>query len=339
MESTTASPIPAHKQDAVDRALNAAFQTTTVDSIDLLAGGLSSALVYKIAVNGRPYVLRIVMQPNAFQDPARQFECMNLAAAAGIAPRVYYTDAADALSITDFIASKPIAGHFSDEELAVRYAQTVKAIHALPLFPELTDYLDGVDMLIANYKSFGLLPESATAELFERYAEIQRVYPRHQPDLVSSHNDLHPNNILFDGERIWVIDWEAAFRSDCYVDLAIRGRLYSDNRALEETYLRAYFGEALDDYKRARYFLMQQTTHVFYGMVFMWLIASARTPETVLDDCMDAPRLAECHRRIGAGEVAIASIDGQLQYAKALLGEALYQMKAPRFAESIALLG
>jgi len=339
MESTIPSLVPASKQDAVRKALLVTFQATDADDIILLAGGLSSALVYKIAVNGRSYILRIVMQPTAFQDPARQFECMNLAAAAGIAPRVYYTDAADALSITDFIESKPIVGQFSDEELAVRYAQIVKSIHALPIFPALTDYLDGVDMLIANYKSFGLLPESATAELLDRYAEIARGYPRHQPDLVASHNDLHPNNILFDGDKIWVIDWEAAFRNDRYVDLAIRGRLYSDNVALEETYLRAYFGDDLDDYKRARYFLMQQVSHVFYGMVFMWLIALARTPETIIDTCMDAPRLKEIHARIGAGEVAIGSIDGQLQYAKALLGEALYGMKTPRFAESIALMG
>ena len=338
MESTITSLIPASKQDAVRKALTAAFRTTRTDGVELLAGGLSSALVFKIVVAGRPYVLRIVMQVNAFQDPARQFECMGHAAEAGIAPRVRYANVEDAVSITDFIPPKPLAGHFAPADLAVELARTVKAVHALPLFPGLMDYLDAVDMLIGNFKASGVLPEGATAEHFEHYSKIRIGYPRHDADIVSSHNDLHPNNILFDGRKIWLIDWEAAFRNDRYVDLAILGRSYADDEMLEEIYLREYFGVALDDYKRARFFLMQQVTHMFYAMVFMWLIASARAPGIVFDARMDSPSLADFHARIFAGEVSIASVDGQLQYAKALLNEALYRMKTPRFAESISLM-
>lgn len=30
---------------------------------------------------------------------------------------------------------------------------------------------------------------------------------------VSSHNDTLPANILFDGKRLWMIDWESAYRT------------------------------------------------------------------------------------------------------------------------------
>ena len=46
------SPIPESKRPAVDRALNAAFGTSELDSVVPLTGGLSGALVYRIRVGG-----------------------------------------------------------------------------------------------------------------------------------------------------------------------------------------------------------------------------------------------------------------------------------------------
>jgi hypothetical protein len=37
----------------------------------------------------------------------------------------------------------------------------------------------------------------------------------------SSHNDPVPRNILFDGVRLWLIDWESACRNHPLVDVAI----------------------------------------------------------------------------------------------------------------------
>ena len=54
--------IPEAKQTAVAKALQSAFHTSTLDSISLLTGGLSSSLIYKITVGGKAYVLRIVMR-------------------------------------------------------------------------------------------------------------------------------------------------------------------------------------------------------------------------------------------------------------------------------------
>src|SRR5262249_9159598 len=63
----------------------------------------------------------------------------------------------------------------------------------------------------------------------------------HDPDMVSSHNDLFkPDNILFDGQRVWLVDWEAAFRNDRYADLAVVANLVVANEAEERVYLREY---------------------------------------------------------------------------------------------------
>jgi thiamine kinase-like enzyme len=328
--------LPSPKVAAVEKGLQSAFATTSVDSITPLAGGLSTALVYKIVVHGKPYVLRIIMHVDALNDPARQFTCMRLAADAGIAPPVYYSDAQDAVAIIALIETVPMWEHFpSRDALLCELAQTVKAIHATPLFPKLVNFMDGVDGFIERFKTSKTLPESATAEHLRYYAQIQQMYPRHDPDVVSSHNDLNYNNFLFDGKRFWVIDWEAAFQNDRFVDLANVANGFVTSEAEEEVYLRAYFGDALDDTKRARFFLMQQTCHFFYAMIMLSMVEGQLPPGAMHDDNMETPRYADFRKQIGAGEVTLASYEGQLMFAKVVLNEALHNMKSARFAGAI----
>lgn len=339
LHSAVQSLIPATKLEAVEKALHTAFQTTHVDDITLLTGGLSTAFVYKITVTGRPYVLRLAMQTDAFRDPARYFACINIAAEAGITPAVHYSSVEDALSITDFIDAVPLRGNFaSADELLVTLAGVVRSLHATPLFPKLIHYLDGIDMLIAQFHSLHILPESATEEHFRYYEEIRNIYPRHDPDVVSSHNDLNPGNLLFDGTKIWVIDWESAFQGDRYIDLAIVAKNFVRTQEQEELYLKAYFGAPASEYQQARFFLMQQVTSIFYAMMLMQVAATSLPAGVVFTTEMDTPSLPDFHAQLHAGEVSLASYEGQCMYGKVMLNTALHGMTTPRFAESLRIL-
>ncbi|MCE7983523.1 MAG: hypothetical protein DYG89_20310 [Caldilinea sp. CFX5] len=328
--------IPEVKRDAVQRALQATFNTTTIDTLELLAGGLSSALVYKMVINGKPYVLRLMMATDELRDPARYITCLQHAATAGIAPRVYYANVEEALVITDFITANARLSEYATPAERLRLlAQTVKAIHALPRFPSLVNFLDGVDRFIEQFHASALLPTSATAEHFHAYAAIQQVYPRHDTDLVASHNDLNPGNMLFDGRKLWIIDWEAAFCNDRYVDLAIAARPFVTNETEETLYLQSYFGATLDAYKRARYFLMQQVCHMYYAMIMLKFAAIQKPPHITADPTMATGSLRAFHEQIGAGAVALATYEGQLGYGKTLLNEALHHMTGPQFTAAI----
>lgn len=198
--------------------------------------------------------------------------------------------------------------------------------------------MDGIDLFIQNFKASGLLPESVTEEHFRYYSQIQKAYPRYDGDIVSSHNDLNPNNILFDGKKIWIIDWEAAFQNDRYVDLANIANRFVTNEREEEIYLKAYFGDSLDEYKHARLFLMQQVCHMFYALGFLQYAAASRPPDSTCSDSMDTPRLRDVHEQVRTGKISLTTHEEQLLYGKVRLNEALYNMKTPRFAESIDLI-
>ena len=178
-------------------------------------------------------------------------------------------------------------------------------------------------------------PNAEREELFACYAQLAAVYPRHDADMVSSHNDLFkPDNILFDGHRIWLVDWEAAFLNDRYADLAVVANLVVTNEAEERVYLQAYFGQPPDPYQLARFFLMRQVTHIFYAMAFLLLGSSGR--QVNLSE--SAPDFRELRRRIWAGEVNLKDNDMKIAYGRVHREQLLENVKHARFGEALRIV-
>jgi len=331
--------IPVGKHAAVSQALQRAFGSLDLDDISPITGGMSTALVNKITVHGKHYVLRVEMQVSDLRDPQRQCVCLKAAAAAGIAPSVRYIDTDDAISIVDFIDHTPIGqGFTSQDQLYAALAAKIKATHALPLFPPLVDLMDGLEGLMVHFKSFEMLPPELTSEHFRLFRQVQAVYPRHQSDLVSSHNDLNPGNVLYRDGRIWIIDWEVAFANDRYADLAIANLFFGAAEHGEDVLLRSYFDEELTEYHRARFFLMQQIIFMYYAMIFMHLVADARPEGTAVSTSMDTIRLHEFHAGLRDGLITMTAPESPLIYAKILLNEMLPQMQSARFQEALAIV-
>ena len=101
--------------------------------------------------------------------------------------------------------------------------------------------------------------------------------------------------------------------------------------------LQAYFGDSLDEYKRARFFLMRPVCHMFYAMVFMQMAVTCR-PGGVWDTSMETPSLQKFHELLANGRDLLASGEGQLLYAKVWLNEALRHMTRTRLANAIRIV-
>jgi thiamine kinase-like enzyme len=325
--------IPETKTAAVARALRESLGVGEFEDIRTLTAGLSTALVFRIVVRGCPYLLRIITRTDAMNDPTRQFACMRSAAAARLAPRVWYTSTEDRISITDFVEARP----FPTTEALALLPLTLKRLHALPPFPRMIvyrDYFDALDGYIRKFQDARILPASETYELFQLYARVQSVYPRHEAEMVSSHNDLKPENILFDGNRVWLVDWEAAFLNDRYTDLAVAANFVVTNDAEEEIYLRTYFGEAVSEYRLARFYLMRQALHMFYAMIFLLLGSSGKPIELNAK----APEFRDFHNGIWAGEISLASAETKLRYGLVHMNQVLRNMRAARFQEALRIV-
>jgi thiamine kinase-like enzyme len=322
--------IPEDKKPLVERALREAFGVTEFEDIRQLTAGLSSALIFRIVVKGQPYLLRVIMRMDAIADPTRQIACMRAGEEAGIAPRIWYTSVEDRVIITDFVNAKP----FAKAEALARVPATIRKLHALPPFPRTVNYLDAMDRFIENFRVANILPDSETDDAFELYTQVREVYPRIEADMVSSHNDLKPENVLFDGERVWLADWEAAFLNDRYLDLAVVGNFVATNETEEKNLLRGYFGAEPTDYQLARFYLMRQILHMSYAAVFCLMRAAVKPVDagTKVRDYRDF------HDRVWVGEISLAGNDERVEYARAHLKQALLEMHATRFEEALRIV-
>lgn len=322
--------IPHEKGAAVFRGLHEAFGTTEIEEIRTMTNGLSSDLVFRIAVQGTPYLLKIVTRISEISDPVRVFRCMKAAAEAGLAPRVWYTNAEEGISIIDFVETTP----FPASQALVLIPRALRTLHALPPFPRTFNYVTAHNGFIWRFRAANLVSGSEMEEVFARYEQVCAAYPRLDSDMVSCHMDLKPENILFDGARAWLVDWQAAFVNDRYFDLAVVANFLVNSDADERTYLELYFGQPPNEYQRARFFLMRQVIHMFYATVFL-LLGSAGRP---IGESEKLPSFEEFHRRIRTGEVKLAANDLKIVYGRVHWERLLQNVRQARFNESLEIV-
>ncbi|MCF6403735.1 phosphotransferase [Chitinophaga filiformis] len=324
--------IPAPLTAAVEAALEQTFGTSSVSDISLLAGGLSATPVFKIIVNDQSYVLKL--------DSTTSFPAnLKLAADAGIAPAVHYHNTTNGISISGFINSTPVRTVFGPDRLPQALAATIKAIHKVPYQADGNDLRGTIDGMIAGFRKNNILSGPVFDECFSNYDTIRSKYPWNDQEQVFSHNDLNPSNVLCDGERIWIIDWSVSSLNDRYIDLANAANFFVHGEEQEKVFLNTYFDGAVDDYKVARFYIMRQVGRIIYSMLMLQLAAQGKPKDYAHNQDMEGITLKEFYPQMGAGKISLATYEGQFMYGKALLNEAVQQMRTPRFVAALAVLG
>jgi hypothetical protein len=328
--------IPQEKSEAVSRGLHESFGVTEFEDIRMIKD-LASSLVFRIVVQGSPFLLKISTRA---KDPARHYACMKSAADAGLAPRVWYTNIEDSISITDFVTAKPLAV----SEALLRLPAVLRKLHNLPPFSRapfnttctfLLNKGPALDGYLQTFRAANILPKTESEEFFARHAELAAVYPHDDGEMVSSHNDLFkPDNILFDGQRVWLVDWEAAFLNDRYADLAVVANQVVTNDDEEMVYLQGYFGAAPDRGQLARFHLMQQMAHLFYSMAFLTLGSSGKP----IDWSGTVPEFSDYQGRMWAGEVDLADKDVKIVYGRVHWERLLRNVRQARYNEALRIV-
>jgi hypothetical protein len=259
------------------------------------------------------------------------------ATATGVAPALHFEDRPKGISISDFIQSKPLRVAFSGDQLVTELAVTIKTFHNAPFNGPGKDLFQTVDELIAWFRMAGILSGPAFDECFAWFEKIKSANPFDKSDLVLSHNDLNPNNVLCDGKKIWIIDWDTAYINDRYIDLANAANYYVHTEAQELVYLKTYFDGKVDHIKLARLYIMRQVCRIIYSMM-MFQLASVGKPIGYLHDQeMDGYTLKAFVPMRATGALSLAEYEGRLFYGKTLLNEAVQAMRERRFKNALSV--
>jgi aminoglycoside phosphotransferase (APT) family kinase protein len=212
--------LPSAQADAAREALKSFFGVRPIEAINSLIGGITTALILKVEVGSRSYLLRVEGEPSPLRNP-HQYESMRIAAEAGIAPRIHHLDEAAGIVVMDFVEQRPLRDYPGGfEGLARALGELLKQLQSTLVFPHFVEYPDIVGRLFAHVRRTGLFAAGLLDGHVEHLERIRQTYNSGLERLVSSHNDAHPGNFLFDGQRLWLIDWESAYRNDPMVDLA-----------------------------------------------------------------------------------------------------------------------
>jgi aminoglycoside phosphotransferase (APT) family kinase protein len=277
--------IPSAQGEIAREALKSAFGSRPIQSIEPVAGGITSALVLKVQVGDRGYLLRAEGEPSPLRNP-HQYESMRIAAEAGIAPEIRHLDEVARVVVMDFIEPRPLSeypgGHAG---LAQALGELLKRLQTTPVFPYFVEYPDIVARLFAHIRRTGLFAEGLLDRHVEHLENIRQNYGSGLQQLVSSHNDAHSGNLLFDGRRLWLIDWESACRNDRMVDLAILSDSFGFSPDLATLLVNTWLGRIPDAGFYDRFQTVRALTRLYFAGVFLSMSAASQTrpaPDTDL---------------------------------------------------------
>jgi hypothetical protein len=270
-------------------------------TITPIAAGMSGAAVYRV---GDRHVLKI---------GAKNLDVLRAAAQAGVAPPVIHLDTARGAVVSAFVADRGFAPFIMNP--ATRDAAldllgaTLAKVHALPLPP-------GAQPIDPR----AVLPTLALPDRPALAAEVTaRVLAETPPPAdrapVLSHNDVNPSNLVYDGERILLLDWDVAGANDPLYDLATIALFLRLDDAACARLLAAHDGAPVTTLPPRLPYLRRLVGALIGNMMLVLARQRGHTGGG------DALTLGEYFGKMRAGQVSPATPAGQWQFGLALLHE------------------
>jgi thiamine kinase-like enzyme len=210
-------------------------------SVERISGGLSNHN-FAIHTEGRAYFARICVERQLLGvDRRNEVVCHQAASARGMAPEVVHHE--KGLLVTRYIEGRTLG--MADVRIpAVMSNLTALLCHV----HEAWDVLTGEVLYFCPFQTvrtyaqtavrLGAILPSDMGRLLEDVRELAGRIAPFRP--VLCHNDLMPGNLIDDGSRLWLVDWEYAGVGHPLFDLANAsanaGFSEDEDRALLATY-------------------------------------------------------------------------------------------------------
>lgn len=196
-------------------------------SVEQLTGGLTNVNL-KVTCEGRTVVVRVAQEGSALLAIDRDHEHANsiAAAKAGVGASVvdYLPEAG--LLIVDYIDGRT----FTDEDLRSggqlpRVAATCRQLHAGPRFVNDFDMFSIQLGYLRVVLDNGFRLPRRYLDFAPQVARIKAAFSVRPEPTVPCNNDLLAGNLIDDGERLWLIDYEYSGNNEATFEL---GNLWSE---------------------------------------------------------------------------------------------------------------
>jgi len=213
--------------------------------IDALPGGLTNRNFRVSDQSRQVFVVRIGRDlPEHGVMRFHELAAARAAHAAGVAPQVIY--ASSGFIVSRFVDGSPLtAERVRDPRMLERIAALLRRCHRdIPAHFEGPAMIFWVFQVIRGYlqllaKRGGGPPPAALRTFAARAERLELAVGA--VNIVFGHNDLLAANLIDDGERLWLIDWDYAGFNTPLFDLANLATNSALSPELETTLLESYF--------------------------------------------------------------------------------------------------
>lgn len=222
---------------------------------EALGGGLSNKN-FTVADGGETFVVRLgVDVPEHNLLRRTEIQCSRAAAEAGFSPALVHVE--PGALVFRFVEGRTLGpADLRQDAMLARVVALLRDVHdTMPRFVAGPPPLFWVFHAIRDYARGLVAGGSRRAGDMARLADVAADLERAvgPVDLRFGHNDLLAANLIDDGRRLWLIDWEYGGYNSPLFDL---GNLASNNElspAQAEWVLAAYDGKAPDEARRRAY--------------------------------------------------------------------------------------
>jgi len=317
VSSVRGSSDPPSNMDACLPADLRASSTT----ITKIAAGMSGAGVYRIAAGGEQFVLKVSPPGQPADEWRRVVEVQQLAAAAALAPRIVHSNEDRRAVLSAFVPDQSFPALYGDPRtrgLAIlKLGQMLRRMHDLPLPAGLRPAAPHV---FARELWSGPLADLAVPAFVEE--AVQRALagtPAADDEaLVLSHNDLNPTNLIFDGDRLLMLDWETAAANEPFYDLATVANFLRMDDSSSRALLDAYGTPAAilpDRYRDQR----RLSAALVGGLLLNRARQSGHAGATGGETRESTASLGEVYAGLRDGSISLATPDGQWRFGLAMV--------------------
>jgi len=291
-------------------------------TITKIAAGLSGAGVYRVEANAELFVLKVSAASEPFADWRRRLRVQQLAADAALAPRIVHVDESHRAVVSAFVVDRSFPLFYRDpathDAAFAELARTIRRVHQLPL-PADAAPSDSRAFLASLWS--GLRDFAVPAFVADAVERVLAIAPERDRPLVVSHNDVNPSNLVYDGEKILLLDWDAAGLNDPYFDLAavsIFLRMDADTCAK----LIAAHDDAPVAALPSAFVHMRRLIGALLCTMAMSLARQSGHRGVTEPASLDAaPSLADFYQRMRTGGASLATAEGRWEFALALFKE------------------
>ncbi len=275
--------------------------------------GRSGAQSYEVLSGSRRFMLKVDAPDRPDAHWQQSLRIQRAAAARGVTPPVLAADHATRSVLTDHVVDVSFLRAVLDpnrtDAVLDSLAQSIAVLHSLDpqSFAAHTSPLQQCRDMLARVAIRFDVPDFAE----RAWHDLLDQDPVFDHDALC-HLDLNPTNILFDGSKVWLVDWDTAGPGDRWLDVATVTNMLLFDAGRTLSWLQRYAdfaGMAPPD--EQTFAQARRVSYVAYGCAFLDLVR--HLPESTTGQLS----LSECYAAMSHGELDIDADSGRWQLAAA----------------------